>query len=652
MARESTQQRLVVADLRGGRNGTDPPLMLREPTESFQGSAKTGTGEVVAAYNVDWYNATFAHKRHGASLQSIGSPLVGNISFLGRHVPSTDETVAELWMADDSSPPVVAHLVPGPNIVAVSMKDPVTGGPWDLMGASIHGKYMLAYDSGVPRLHCWDGTSVRRTGLHGPADPFTITDSGSGTYPPQFRAYRWRVITKSGSVVVRRSEYNFGQGIFPSGTGSGVTITTPAPPNEGETDWELEGSPDGINYFLIQTLPLATVSYTDTTAPGQYSTFPLSPTTGTYALQKSYRYIAIDQNRVLGWGSFTPTDPQHRLEFSAAGGSSNITDEERVPLANYIDLDEADSGPPTGLIGPVFGAFYVFKYRQVWKLVATGNVNQPYSVYPISKVIGALNQQSIRLAEDASGNPAIYFLSTRGPYRLGLQGLEYLGHQIEDLWLGPTQRMNLAAPIPAHAVYHSDVRQVWFWFAVGNQTEPSLKVMFDVVRSSWALHQGASTRARCSAMYANTWGATMSRDLKPYVGSNDLPASPKVLKCDDQTVTGDASEAYRAYVLTKPYLLGGLGAYCTVGQGMLVAESASGVELQLSLVRDFGKETRVSYCNLTPEGAETRVQKLFDAAALGSAWAMQITLGDQAAIANRWRVDAMTINYVREQAVV
>jgi hypothetical protein len=654
MGKEATEPRLVIDNLRGGRNGTEPPFLLRD-------TSARGGAECLEALNVDWWRAAVARKRGGASpfiLQGQGgggNPITGVVSFLGRHLGGIDDTQAAIWMADDATNPNIAvqRFTPSAGLFKPPIGDPCTGKGWDIQAASIRGKYMLAYQSGAPRLHCWDPTTdtIRRCGLAAPPSGFTMADSGSGTYPANGRGYRVRVVTMSGSLVTRRSEHG-PQGYFvPSGTGAGVLITFGTSPGEGETHWELEASIDLVTWYLLQRLTISTPSYLDSTAITTYGSLPISASEGTYNLPRAYRYLAVDQNRVLGFGSFTATDPQNRLEFSAVAGSTNIADEERIPLQNYIDLDEVDSGIPTGLIGPVFGAFYAFKYRQVWKLTPTGNVNQPYSLYPVSKVVGAISQNSIDLGEDGEGNPVVYFMSTRGPYRLGVVGLEYLGLQVEDVIQGPTKTINLDANVVAHTVYHLQKRQVWFWYASGTSLDPDTKLIFDIEHSAWAMHDGPSARARCSLMIARVIAASSSHDLKPYIGQID--GIQRVWRCDDDTVMDDNGTPYQAYVVTKPYVLGGMGAYCTVAQGTLMATASAGTTLQHVITRDFGKETKVSTVDLTPSASgESRVMRLLDSSSMAGCWVVQFTWRDEVPVANRWTIDAVSINYIKDQAVV
>ena len=651
-------KRLIVANLRAGRNGTEPPLSLREAGTAAPGvSVPAGASECVEALNVDWYNASLARKRGGADALAMltvvpANIFTGTVSFLGRHVPSTDETAAELWAADDATPVKMGRLAGATTWVAPTLNDAFTGNGWDVTGASINGKYFLSFKTAQPRLHVWDPVTatVRRTGLATPAVP-TVANTGVGAYAATLRYYRVRWTHQTAGVTDRRSEPSPSASFTPSGAGASARITIPTVAGEGETHWELEAGTDNATFYLLATTVIGTTTYDDSALPTSYPNGALSDVSGTYLVQKSYKFLAVDQNRVLGFGSWTSTDKQNRLEFSAlVGATGDVGNDERVPLNNYIDLDETDSGTATGLVGPVLGSFYAFKYRQVWKLVPTGVATAPYSVFAMSKTIGAISHHSIRVAEDDAGNPAIYFLSARGPYRLGTHGFEYLGLPVEDMWLGPTtSTVNLnATHVVAHTVYHSDKRQVWFWFATGTSNDPDTKLVFDVKRDAWARHTGPTAAARCSTMFANTVGASMSRDLKPYIGNTG--AANTVLKCDT-TTTNDAGTNFQAYVLTKPYALGSLGAFCTVGQGTLVAKAGSGVTITQSLIRDFGIETRTATVSLTPAGAETRVFRLFDSGSMAGAQVVQFQIGDAAEVSNGWSLDVLTAQYTADQGV-
>ena len=138
------KSRLVISDLRGGRNGFDPPWALR-PTECAE------------AVNVEWYKARCGRPRGGTATIgmtfSAGGPFTGVIGFLGRYVPGTDEGAAELWAIDSAATPVVGRMAGAATFSAPTLKDALTGLATDVSAATVNGKYFLAYVSGQARLH-------------------------------------------------------------------------------------------------------------------------------------------------------------------------------------------------------------------------------------------------------------------------------------------------------------------------------------------------------------------------------------------------------------------------------------------------------------------------------------------------------------------
>ncbi len=228
---------------------------------------------------------------------------------------------------------------------------------------------------------------------------------------------------------------------------------------------------------------------------------PISDVTGVYTLQKPYKYTAADQNRILGFGSYTATDKQSRIEFSAVIGSLDTGDEERVDTTTnyYLDLDENDSGAAIGLNGPILGSYLAFKFREIAQLTPTGVTTAPYTRSFLSKTIGAVTNRSIVQAEDQNGNPALYWMSHRGPYRWGANGLEYIGHGVEDLILGPTSHMYTVAGDNrlAHTVYYQDKRQVWFSILI-NYTAYYTIVANDGTSGYWHFQEAAGTAADSS----------------------------------------------------------------------------------------------------------------------------------------------------------
>lgn len=494
--------RIVFNDLSGGRNGVDPPYAL-------------GPRQCPDAVNVEWWRTRFASRRNGGAAITLtfsaGGPFAGQIVTLLRHVPGADETLAELWAFDTTG--VVGRMAGATTFSAPTFLDAFTGNLWDISGASINGHLELAYKSAQARNHVWDTATVRRCGLAASAAPTAADGGGAGAYAAIQRYYRQRYTVQSSGVTIRRSEPSPSVAFTPSGANANATVTKAAAITEGETHWELEVSLDNVTFYRLATTVVGTTTYADSAATTTYNTNPLSATTGTYTLQKPYKYLAADQNRILGFGSYTTTDKQSRIEFSAVIGSLDVGDEERVDTTTnyFLDLDENDSGAAVGLQGPILGSFIAFKFKEMAQLTPTGETALPYRVDFISKSVGAVTDRAIVRGEDADGNPCLYFMSIRGPYRWGVKGLEYIGHNIEDLILGPTSQIYSVAGDNrlAHTLYYADKRQVWFFFTTAISSYATLITALTPV-AYWRFEEAAGNAADSSG---NAHTATASAGI-------------------------------------------------------------------------------------------------------------------------------------------
>jgi len=638
MGRQS-ETAIAILDARGGRNGGDPPLSLPDT-------------QLAEAMNVDFWEGTLAHKRLGAEAVSLtcssGGPFA-LVATLLSHLPTADLTALELWAFDISAQ--VFRLAASTSWVELTPSDAIEAPYYDVTGASAQGWLFLCYNSAVNRLHVWDGTSLRRVGLSTPgAAPTLATIVGSG--PTFTRHYRVRWAHIVGADTIRRSEAG-ASASHSIAAQVGIRVTRPTAAGDGETHWEVEYAEAALGpWYRAAQVAIGTTTYDDTAA--QIDTTNLTASAGAHTAPTSWKYIVHDQGRLLGAGAWETPGRHSRVWFTAQLGSSEMGDLERVPMTtdfqNWVDLDEHDGGFITGFGGPMDGAVYVFKYRQIWKLVRTGNATAPYRPYPLTKAIGSVRQHAIVMAEDERGNPAIYFLSHRGPMRLGGGGLEYLGNDVEDMWESFNPE---ATQVTAHGLYYPAKHQIWWWITLLGQNAPSMKLVFDVrlgrttaegVGMGWSQHAGRSAATYTGVLFANTLGATMSRDLKPYVSTRDAVA---ILKCD--TGTDDNGETFQAYVTTAALPIGGLLRQGQVGQPVLVANAASGVSIQATVSRDFGVETKTGSVVLTPAGSESRVLPQFEALELAGVTTVQYTIGDAAAVNNAWTLDAFVIPYTVQE---
>lgn len=638
---------IVLNDFSAGRQGATPPLSPDFPPNG-----------VVDAVNVDWYRTRGLRKRDGSSLLSMTGAIGGNvISWLGRFVPGTVEADAELW----SSPYGIAferldNSATWTQVTTDGENPDFTSTAINITCASFNGKFFLSFKSAQNRLHCYDPTLnlMRRTGVKSSAIAPTAADHGAaGTYGT-LRYYRIRWVSVFNGVTAY-SEATPSVAFTPDGAHVEARVTKPVtvPSNENITSWLLEASTDNTTFYQLTAVAIATTTYDDSIPTTGYTGYGLSPLTGTYTLQKSYKFIAADQNRLVGFSSWTATDKQNRLEFSALLGSRDECDDERVDTTvNYkIDLDEKDSGVATGLVGPLWGNFYALKSRQIWELAPTGDVNRPYRSTAISKTLGSVSSHASCIGEDADGSPCLYTMTHRGLYRYGAGGMQYISQGIEDLILGPTSTMNMAATTEiCHLVYHPDKRQVWVWFAVGSGNDPSVLCVLHVPSGGWTRFTGLMAAARCSVMFANSIGATMGFQLKPYIGAADTVN--RVVKCDDASVTADNAVGIQAYVTTRPIAPGGPGYNGRTGDIQILAPVAAGVTITATLDPDFGNQvTKTPTVTLGQSASETRKIKRFTDSQLSSVAFLSITLGDGAAVSNGWSIDQIVIPVKQQEAI-
>lgn len=647
---------LIVVGVLNGRNGVDPPLSLPDD-------------QAVEMLNIDRYHGMMGRKRPGSDLvtETGGTAFSSGLQSLFRHVPGADETLAELWAIDGAATPIVKRMTAGTTFADVTLDDAISTKPQEVMVAPLNGKLFLAYDSPQDRLHCYDPTlgspRVRRVGIApGVAAP-TVANTGGGAYAAVARWYRVRWVHEvSAQPVTRRSEPTPAVAFTPSGAGTAARVTRPAIPNEGETGWELEVSLDNVTWNVLASdylkpagagVPIATTFYDDSVVTTAYAGFAASDLSGAYGLFPSVKSLISDGNRLLGAGAWesagaTSSGKNSRVWYTPVLGSADKGDDERVPnqtsQKNWVDLNENDGGGIVGL-GLVNSTPIVFKYRAIWKLIPTGDVVTPYLPKKLIDGIGCVAQKSIAIGEDEGGRPALYFLSHRGAYRLLATGLlQYLGRDNEDL------TVNLGATtVVAHAVYYPAIHQYWLWIATGVSNDPDTRLVFDPllgetdpvgrIRKGWFKHTGNAAGARCACLFANTLGAAMSRDLKPYMGRS---SGTVIYKCDT-TNTMDNATAFQATITTKPLRTGPPGTNIGVAESYLLAEANPNVTITQTLSRDYGLETRASTVGLTPDATETRVLKKFEASALSGAGTVHVTIGDGSALAQNWVLDTLTI---------
>ena len=642
-----------------GRNAIDSPL---DP--QFRDLAQE-------AINVDRYEGLLGRKRGGATNVATtgGTAFTGSIVGLHRFVPGVLQSAAELFGVDGTSG-IVKRMAGGTSFANVTLADAITGELPNTQSVTLGGKLFFACKTAQDRLHCYDPSlaspQIRRVGIAPGSNAPTVANTGAGAYAATARYYRVRFIQVSGTVIVRRSEPTPTSASFtPSGAGTAARVTRPTAPGEGETHWEVEGSSDGTFFYRIAgtggvagAVAIATTTYDDSTVVTSYSLYPLSDKTGTYTLPWSARYLVSDGSRLVFAGDFSNTYSSS-FGWTPVKGDLSAGDDERMVVTNkqknYSSLGENDGDYITGMVGPLNkGIIYIFKYSQIWQLTPTGDNLAPYLQRRITDQVGCIDFASISIGRDEMGNACVYFMSLGGPYRIGMGGLQYLGRDVEDLCIESSggSKLSLDATIRvALSLWVKGKNQWWVWIATGTDNTPSLKLVFDAnlgrvdengrVRRGWFVHNGPTAAVVSAVSFANTLGASMSKDLKPYLG---LVTAATIYKADT-TDTSDNGTAFQAYIKPRP-IIQSEDLYPITGcsRVSLVAKVATAVTIQLSLWRDFGKSAARTFTQtLTAIGSETRTTKDFPDSSMTEAYVLELQIGDASAVASAWVLDELII---------
>lgn len=609
------------------------------------------------AMNVDWYRASFARKRGGSSSLSLtfgsGGPFSGTITSLMTHMPTNLRSADELWALDSNF--LLGRLTGGTTWSAPTVTDTPTAA--FVSAVSLNGKLFLAHNSSTDRLHVWDGSTVRRVGI-GTSDDAVLNNTGSGSYAATKRYYKIRQAVLSGTTVLRMGEASVSGNITPSGSGTAVRISKPATKDDS-THWRVEVSLDDAVYYVLSSwLTIATSTYDDSAVTTTYSSNEAAPLVGAFSVWIAVNFLTTDDNRLIGAGSWSNAAYANRVFFSPVMGttSASYLDEERVPdtveQKNYIDLDSKDGGFITGISRPFQGAIYVFKDAQIHKLIPTGVPEAPYRRQALfsQRSIGCLWHNAIVHAVDDNGRPALYWLSHVGPYRItSNDGLQFLGDDIQDIWDTVYLDVCYGGTGAPHGVYHAAKHQIWWWVPTNASGTANTVIVFDTrlgrvetggrVRGGWSVFNGNLAASGCSVMFANTVGASMSADQKPYAGRT---SGTTILK-GDTAATSDNGTAFQAYVTLPERHAASIGRHVRV-TGAAAIGSAGSHTLTMTLAGDYGAQSRTSSAAFTAAGTETRKLLPFEGTALNddnTSFSAQI--GDASATANSWTLDAVLV---------
>jgi hypothetical protein len=650
------------------------------------------------AENVEFWFSSCGEKRKGMTTITLAGDGYNDgsitfVPFLFRHLPTGDETAAELWSVWTQSNPVGAFYFERMTTSNTGLQTWTTVAPpdtFDLTGpnvfrmraASLHGKMFLAYNSvavigtNADRLHVWDGTTLRRTGIAPPLNAPTAVDNGVGTFSG-VRYYRFRYVFISGGVVIRRSEPSPVLTFTPSGSGSGAKITEIALliGHDPITHWEVEASLDNANFYRIATVAsTGFATYIDTVpyATGYAAAGTLSEVSGNYTNIWSARYLTVDQDRLIVAGSFvSATDGLgSTVGWTPVTNDPGVGNDERIPIAtnNTLTLDNLSGGDITGMSSPTNGFIFVFKQSRIYKLVRTNQLLNAYNSFLLSTARGAIIG-SVVDGIDENGFPCVYFLDPRvGPCRLGAEGLQAIGYDVMSTW----NTFNANAILPCVGLFYPDKWQLHYWIATGSSTFPNKKIICQInnmetitssgvntpasygglARRGWSTAStGASVFAFSACMFSNNLGtmAPLSLKLIPLLG---LPVSTiGTHQLIQQADTGslDNGLAYSALVTTRPQIIENLTMKGGIRAGSVLAAPATGVTISVQAITDFGLDsTQIDGIDLTPLSTETQVIRPLDNLCQSEARVIQLSFGDLASPSGLWQVNGI-VSVVRDE---
>lgn len=641
-----------------GFNDTDPPTTI-------------GEDQCVYARNVEFDKSALGERRLGCDNITLPSSITGNaniqaITFLHRHLPTTDETAAELWVMGQhltTQNVVLTRKTTSWTDATVSDTIDVTSNRgFEVSAQTLHGKLFLAYRTvgGTDRLHVVDqsGTTVRRCGLAEPAAP-SVADTGTpGTVYSGKRYFRVRYTVQSSGVTIRRSEPSDATTFTPSGSGTAARITKPATISESETHWEVEASLNNSDFFRIATVAVGTTTYDDSTAFNTgYAANTLSEDTGDYALIRSGKYLAADEDRLLIGGSWEDDDYASTVSWTPVFNADGVGNDERheTDTDPHLALDNFEGGPLTGLSNPVAGFLWATKRSHIYRLRRTNNRVKAYEADKVSDSIGALPGSLVQ-GVDQFGQPCLYGLDPRiGPWRTGGPRLiTSCGRDILTTWR--TVKPN--AIIACRGVFYPDSRQVHWWIATSSSDYPNLKIvlqtnhtreMEDGVRNGWATADGTIAAAYSVCLFSSNIEDNTTRNLtlRPFIGVSS--SNGYVLRCD--TGNDDNGTAYSARIVTRPYILRSiLGKFKVLAAAILAVVHAT-ADLNVTVIRDFGlEEPRTVEIDFAASASETQVVKQLRSLVAAQLYALQVEFEDVASPSGQWQLNRMDMRITPEES--
>lgn len=634
------------------------PLTLESLAGGFddQSPMSIANDACTVALNVEFYQAPLGGRRFGCDVVDITSSHLNDetdIVHISQWFPANDITVPE-WWGVAATPgvsatiakrtagvwskitPIDAVVTTVPNIYNIVM----TPAP---SSVSSNGKLFIAYPSAVDRLHVWDpnnGAVLRRVGLAEPNPP-TLGNGIVSAVPATPRFYRIRLVRQAGVgiEITARSEPSTSVAFTPDGVHA-PRITHPSfDVNESATHWEVEGSFDDINYYVLQSLAVATTFWDDTfTDPISFSEEgELSEDIGTYLTPPSAAFLLVTDDRLIMAGHQTDISLMSTVWWTPVKTDPAGGNDERLPLSvnNSQSLDNYSGGPITGIAPGISGSWYVFKASRIYKMTRTGDPTRAYTDITLTTERGAV-RGSVFNGLDSAGRPCIFFTDPQvGPCMLGTGGLQRI-MGLTNTW----KRVNVkATSIIVRGLYYNAKSQAHWWVSVDGANTPNLKLVLQVdelqvdedgqLGRGWSLATGVIAQATAVGMLTEsvTEDGNPTVRTRPFIGLH----TPNYLQRCDASAVDDAGTQYVASIRSKPFTLAGLLDKFGAMNAAIFADAVSNTSVVCRLIRDMGLETSgdsVGTFSCSPVSTEDFVIRSLDDLVMSEAKCIQIEFSD------------------------
>ena len=542
----------------------------------------------------------------------------------------------------------------------------------DVSAENFNAKYFLAYKATKNRLYCFDQTlsAVRPVGIIA-SGPATVADTGAGSYPQTLRHYRVAWQREVAGTIHARSELSAPVSHTPGAGVAAARISRPTPPGDSETHWLIYASPDGVNYFLIATLPLATLTYDDSAIVQAYSKGAMPQRAGTNIPPPNCRYLLVDRSRLVMASCWHATalpgetaPKNNRVWYTRVLGASGVGDDESIPnivgiatdpgLTNWVDVGENDGSAIVGLGGPLNGVIYVFKRRGIYAMAATDDPDKPYRTIQITATIGALHQRSIVLGEDEQGQPCLYFTDAAGVYRVSSRGIQFCGRDIADKLVDLDRDA-----ATAHVVcgWYPIKKQLWCAFrttagvSFGATFHPQVAIsdQSNEVRGGWSrltfpppAPPNPAPIYYAIALLQAAGESERSLLLVPWFAGIENNGSV-LRRYENPGATTDDAAPFAAFITTKAIAPAGIGRNARMDEPYLHAKAAAGTTITVAAILDHGLVAdRVGTVLLTARTTESRIKRKVEGLDAADFAVIAFRVGDGAPQAVLpWEIDAL-----------